>query len=61
MRSNSLFYGRPISANAYPQYSTAELEQTLESARLDDDTRAMIEAEISRRAAAKIAKREARR
>jgi len=47
--THSLYYGRPVSANAFPGYSTAELEHDLESDKLDTATRAAIEAEIARR------------
>jgi hypothetical protein len=47
--SNSLYYGRPVSANAFPGYSTAELESDLASDKLDAATRAAIETEIARR------------
>ena len=49
-RTISLYYGRPRSANAFPQYSTAELERDLTNPKLDADTRAKMLAEIARRA-----------
>jgi hypothetical protein len=52
-RSRSLYYGSPVSPNAFPGYSTADLESDLQSAKLGADTRATIETEIARRAAAK--------
>jgi uncharacterized membrane protein len=58
--SSSLYYGRPPSINAFPTYSTADLERDLEAQSLDVDTRARIEAELARRAAAKSAKRSRR-
>jgi hypothetical protein len=58
--THSLYYGRPPSTNAFPSYSTSDLERDLESPRLDDETRARIETEIARRAAAKLAKRRPR-
>jgi hypothetical protein len=59
--SYSHYYGSPSIANQYPQYTTAELEETLQSPRLDAPTRAAIEAEIARRAVAKASKRRASR
>ena len=53
MRSRSLYYGSPVSKNAFPSYSTADLERDLQAPSLDAATRARIEAEIARRAAAK--------
>lgn len=51
--SRSLYYGSPVSRNAFPGYSTEDLRRDLESPKLDDATRANIEAEIARRASSK--------
>ena len=48
-KSNSLFYGAPVSANAFPTYSTADLQRDLDCTSLDADTRTKIVAEIARR------------
>jgi hypothetical protein len=48
--SRSLYYGKRQSANAFPAYTTAELERTLQSASLDGATRIKIDAELARRA-----------
>lgn len=55
-RSNSLYYGSPVSINAFPTYTTEELYRDLESDKLDADTRRRIETEITRRATAKTRK-----
>jgi hypothetical protein len=55
--SRSLYYGSPVFRNAFPGYSTADLERDLESPKLDNITRANIEAEIARRLAIKKGKR----
>jgi hypothetical protein len=49
--TRSMFYGKPVSANAFPGYTTAELKRDLCSPSLDNETRAKIEAEIARREA----------
>ena len=56
MRSYSLYYGSPVSANAFPGYSTAELLRDLEAPTLDAETRTKIEAEVARRARRRKAK-----
>jgi hypothetical protein len=49
----SIYYGSAVSINAFPTYSTADLQRDLESDKLDANTRLKIEAEIARRATAK--------
>lgn len=55
--SNSLFYGAPVSVNAFPTYTTDELKRDLESDKLDTDTRRRIETEILRRSIVKKGRR----
>lgn len=50
-KARSLYYARPVSANAFPAFTTEELLRDLCSPSLDVGTRAKIEAEITRRRA----------
>jgi hypothetical protein len=58
--SNSLFYGAPRLAHPLRDFTTAELERDLESAKLDAAKRAEIEAELTYRAAKPSRRRAAR-
>lgn len=49
--THSLYYGRPVSANAFRGYSDNELYDDLEAASIDPATKAAIEAELERRVA----------
>jgi hypothetical protein len=49
MTKRSTFYGKPVSQNAFPGYTTNELLRDLSSPSLDDAARAKIEAEVARR------------
>jgi hypothetical protein len=59
MKSYSLFYGRPASINAFPTYSDADLIRDAASSKIDAETKARIETEFARRAAARKTKRRA--